>query len=230
MVQGDLLARDLWARGYDSFVLVPSVRRPLTHRGHLPRTREGRAHPHARAQTQRLAFSHAQRHVRADADAGAVNSNSTSRGLRPALTAGRVVWGLVLGADGTDRRRMGSAVEPQVASRRGGLVRSADAAIGRAAARALTALLRTRARSCSRNRGAARQGFPFRCARRRCPRSGSTQHQCASQCPCAGVHPCRSTPLYPTHRGPPSVAAVTTSARLWIDGWLSVGFAAQRGP
>jgi hypothetical protein len=30
MVQGDLLARDLWARGYDSFVLVPSVRRPLT--------------------------------------------------------------------------------------------------------------------------------------------------------------------------------------------------------
>ena len=108
-------------------------------------------------------------------------------------------------------------------------MRSADEAIGRAAARERTALLRTRARSCSRNRGAARQGFPFRCARRRCRRSGSTRHQCASQCPRAGVHPCRSTPLYPTAGARPRFAAVTTFARLWMDGWLSVGFAAQRG-
>ena len=101
-------------------------------------------------------------HVRADADA--MNSYITSRGLRPALTHRSCRARLVLGADGTDRRRMGSAVEPQVASRRGGLVRSADEAIGRAAARERTALLRTRARSCSRNRGAAKARvlFPVR--------------------------------------------------------------------
>ena len=49
MIQGDLLARDLWARGYDSFVLVPSVRLPLTHRGHLnARARGAHTHTHAR--------------------------------------------------------------------------------------------------------------------------------------------------------------------------------------
>jgi hypothetical protein len=103
-------------------------------------------------------------------------------------------------------------------------VRSADEAIGRAArASALCCCARVRA-AAAVTVARPRQGFSFRCARRRCRRSGSTQHQCASQCPRAGVHPCRTVPH---RRGPPSVAAVTTSARLWIDGWHSVGFAAK---